>query len=141
LLIVASHSNSAESLGYSLLTLAAILGLGYWGWTSADRSGYLIHSEVTDITVSADWRVGERKVCVSPIIHGQKASMEHKSEGYAMSIVACDDSPTETLKVAFYGRTKQPDYDGVQWNCIRNKLSWREAAAFTCKQTAGLHLK
>ena len=138
---MASHSNSAESLGYSLLTLAAIICLGYWGWTSADRWGYLRHSETTDITVSADWSVGESKVCVSPIVHGQKSSIKHKPDGYAMGIVACDDSPTETLKVAFYGRTKQPDYDGVQWNCIRNKLAWWEGAAFTCRQTAGLHLK
>ena len=138
---MASHSSSVERLGYFLVTLAVIGGLGYWGWISADRWGYLIHTETTDITVSADWRVGERKVCVSPIVHQQKASTDYKSEGYAMSIVACDDSPTQTLKVAFYGRAKQPDYDGVQWSCIRNEVSWRQAAAFTCKQTAGLNLK
>jgi hypothetical protein len=98
-----------------------------------DRAGYLSHTEVTDITVSPNWLVGETRQCNSPVLHGSDATGAGKPHGYAMGVVVCDDSPVKTFSVTFYGRTEQREYSGIQWSCTKG------SSAFTCKQTGGSH--
>jgi hypothetical protein len=120
-----------------IFAVAFVVGIIYACWIAADSSGYVSHTAMTDITVSPGWMVGESKVCTSPVLNSREATPLNKPDGYAISLINCDDSSAKTFKVVFYGRTAQPEYEGVVWNCARNELSWDESAAFTCKETFG----
>ncbi len=54
-----------------------------------------------------------------------------KPVGYAMSGVTCDDGPEHKMKVTFYGRQVQTEYNAVSWRCTKGMIS------FTCYQTGG----
>jgi hypothetical protein len=129
-----------EALGY-LILLLIVGGLVYagvhWSWTTLDGMGWIAHTVQTKITVSPNWMVGETKTCSSPILTGNDAAIEHTDEGYALYLIACDDSPVETFEVMFYGRKEQPEYRSVQWSCERREPNSFKKTVFNCKQTAG----
>ena len=133
---MASNSDDGAALGcmFVVLVFSAIV---YGCWVAADSWGYVSHTTMTDITVSPGWMVGESKVCTSPVLNSREATPLNKPAGYAISLIDCDNAPAKTFKVAFYGRTEQPEYDGVLWNCARNEVSSGEGTAFTCKETGG----
>lgn len=88
----------------------------------------------TLITAQSDWLPGESKDCESPTLDADTAAKMHKPIGYALAVIACDDGPTHSMKIQFYGKAAQPGYKVVLWRCTRNDP---ECA---CKQTGGISL-
>ena len=126
-----------EGWGSRILAVLGLLMIMYFVgalvvffYQAVDHVGYISHTEVTEITVSSNWLDGEIKQCDSAVLLSGAASAG-KPYGYAISAFVCDDSPLKTFTVKFFGRTVQPEYVEVQWNCRR------ELDTFTCKQTGG----
>ena len=112
-----------------LILIIVLVGVGVGGYTGLDSAGWIPHSEDTVITAQANWFVGESKNCMSAPLNAQAARTLNKAAGYAISQVSCDDGPEHNVKITFYGRVEQPEYEWVQWRCTRNEDS------FTCRQT------
>lgn len=92
------------------------------------------HEVATLITAQSNWLPGESKDCQSATLDANAAAKVRKPIGYALAMIACDDGPTHSMKVQFYGKTVQPEYKVVLWHCTRNDNE------FTCKQTGGIAL-
>jgi len=119
--------------GIGFLLLLYFVGSAiYAGYEWLDTMGWISHQEDTSISVSSNWLAGESKECGSVPLNTQAASQLGKEVGYAMSDVSCsDDAPKHLMKVTFYGREVQPEYNVVTWRCNR------DLASFTCYQTGG----
>jgi hypothetical protein len=88
------------------------------------------HREDSVITAQANWFVGESKECTSYPLDAKTAQIVNKPKGYAISQIKCDGGSEHSVKISFFGRTEQPEYDWITWRCTRNQDS------FTCKQIA-----
>jgi hypothetical protein len=128
---------------YFLLFLFAvwsIIGLetGYWNtYSLLDDSGWISHQVETVISARSDWLPGESKECLSYTRKREWATFQDKEVGYAMPWVKCDDGPDHHMKVTFYGRKVQPEYQTIGWRCSRNEVSFLNDSSFTCYQTGG----
>ena len=128
---VEPYSESSGAAGNLILIVIAI-GVVYGGYRWFDSIGWVSHQEDTSISVSNNWLVGESKECGSVPLDSEAAARLGKEVGYTMSDVSCrDDAPKHQMKVTFYGRKVQPEYNVVTWRCNRDLLS------FTCYQTGG----
>jgi len=104
-----------------LIPLIIALG-GISSNSLSDLSGLLPHEVETTITAEVNWFVGESKDCYSYI----------GSDGGAFDRIDCGKGAEHRMKITFYGRAKQPEYEVVTWNCTRTKDS------FTCLELSGL---
>jgi hypothetical protein len=117
--------------GYGCLVLVVIVcSVGYWAYSGIDSIGWMQHEEDSVITAQANWFVGESKDCTSYPLDAKTAQSMNKPKGYAIAQINCDGGPEHSVKIAFFGRTEQPEYDWITWRCTRNESS------FTCKQIA-----
>jgi len=96
-----------------------------------DSVGWIPHHEDTTITAEASWFVGESKECVSIPLDAKTAAAEGKDAGYAVTMLHCDSGPPRDVRVTFFGRVAQPEYDAVNWKCTR------EQDGFTCYELSG----
>jgi hypothetical protein len=87
-----------------------------------DSIGWASHDVETTITAEANWLVGEIKTCNSYI--GQ--------DGGAFDRIDCGKGSDRRMKITFYGRSKQPEYEIVTWKCTRTPNS------FTCLELSGV---
>jgi hypothetical protein len=83
------------------------------------------HEVESTITAEPNWLVGEIKTCYS-----------FDPEGVTLGRIDCDTGHSgvsdRRMKITFYGREKQPEYEVVTWNCTRTQDS------FTCLELSGL---
>jgi hypothetical protein len=126
--------------------VAIILVGGYLvceGHQELDSLGLLQHQEETTITIQGNWMEGESKLCWSPALNSAEATLRNKETGYALSSLDCGDSNGEmhSMRVKFYGREVQPEYDGIIWRCVREQPSTFDSYTFTCYETGGLTLE
>ena len=117
-----------------------LIGLenGQWNtYSFLDESGWISHQEETVISARSDWLPGESKECLSYTRKRDWTTFQNKEVGYAMPWVKCDDGPYHHMKVTFYGRKVQPEYQTIGWRCRRNEASFLNDNSFTCYQTGG----
>lgn len=119
------------SLILGFLVLGFIVSLIVGGYDGLDSVGWISHREDTVITAGSNWLVGESKECFSMTLNATGAAQLGEPVGYAMSGVTCDDGPEHKMKVTFYGRQVQTEYNAVSWRCTKGMIS------FTCYQTGG----
>ena len=124
---------TARFCGHAFVLIA--LGYGLYGWM--DENGWISHNEETVISARSDWLVGESKECLSYARKRDWATFQDKEVGYAMSWVNCDDGPEHKMRVTFYGREVQTEYEVVSWRCVRNEVSFFNNNSFTCYQAGG----
>jgi hypothetical protein len=90
-----------------------------------DSYGLMSHEVESTITAEPNWLVGEIKTCYS-----------FDPEGVTLGRIDCDTGHSgvsdRRMKITFYGREKQPEYEVVTWNCTRTEKS------FTCLELSGL---
>jgi len=122
-------SDRAEGYG-CLVLLAVVCAVVYWAYTGIDSIGWMEHREDSVITAQANWFIGESKDCTSYPLDAKTAQALNKPKGYSVSQINCDGGPEHQVKISFFGRTEQPEYDWITWRCTRNDGS------FTCKQIA-----
>jgi len=122
-----SFRESARGLAY-LFVLGVVAYPAYAIYAAIDSSGWIPHREDGVITAQANWFVGESKDCMSYPLDIGAARTLHKMKGDAITKISCDDGPDHNVKITFWGRTEQPEYSWVRWQCTRNEGS------FTCKQ-------
>lgn len=124
--------------GWGCLILLCIVGYAiYGGYEWLDSIGWISHREETVISARSDWLPGESKECLSYTRKREWATFQDKDVGYAMPWVKCDDGPDHHMKVTFYGRKVQPEYQTIGWRCSRNEVSFLNDNSFTCYQTGG----
>lgn len=111
--------------------------IGYVIFTFADNRGYIQHTVETTISARSDWLPGESKECLSYTRKREWATFQDKEVGYAMPWVKCDDGPDHHMKVSFYGRKVQPEFQTIGWRCTRNEVSFLNDNSFTCYQMGG----
>jgi hypothetical protein len=105
------------------------IGLFVGFYERVDSSGWVAHREDTTITAEPGWLVGESRECVSYPLDAGKAG--RKGAGYAVDVLHCDNGPEHQMKVTFWGRLNQPEYDVVNWKCTRKQ------GGFTCYELSG----
>ena len=125
-------SSGVSWIFVALLSLLPCLGLAlHW----AGSHGRISHTVDTTITARPDWFIAQSKECVSYPMDAQAATAAHQDAGYAVDAVYCDSGPARQIKVTFYGRLSQPEYDVVNWRCERN------SDGFTCYELSGERLR
>lgn len=124
------REKAAAGCSVCLALVVVVFVGGYGAYTGIDSSGWMPHSEDSVITAQANWFVGESKDCTSYPLDAKTAQAMKKPKGYAIAQINCDDGPQHSVKITFFGRTEQPEYDWITWRCTRNESS------FTCKQIA-----
>ena len=108
--------------GCGCLVVLCIVGYAiYGGYGWLDWIGWISHREETVISARSDWLPGESKECVSYTRKKEWATFSDKDVGYAMPWVKCDDGPDHHIRVTFYGRKVQPEYQAIGWRCSRNE--------------------
>jgi hypothetical protein len=120
-----------------LFILAILAALAFAGYEGLDSMGWIPHREDTVISARGDWLPGESKECLSYTRKKDWPAFKDKAVGYAMSWVKCDDGPDHQMKVTFYGRKVQPEYETIRWRCTRSEVSFFNDNSFTCYQTGG----
>jgi len=126
------------AMGWGCLVLLCLVGYAiYGGYGWLDSIGWIAHQEDTTITARSDWLVGESKECASPVLNKDGAALLGKEAGYALYSVSCDDGPEHKMKVTFYGRKVQPEYESISWRCEREQPWFGDGNSFTCYQTGG----
>ena len=109
----------------------SVLLLGCSGWFWLDSAGLMPHRREAYVTAQSNWFVGESKYCNTfPL----KNAEDSKDVGYAFSRVSCDDGAEHDVRITFWGREHQTEYDSVQWKCTR------EEGGFTCAERSGLRV-
>ena len=129
-----------SSVCWTIGICAVVIGIvaaGYAIYTFADSEGYIQHTVETTISARSDWLPGESKECLSYTRKREWATFQDKEVGYAMPWVKCDDGPDHHMKVTFYGRKVQPEYQTIGWRCSRNEVSFLNDNSFTCYQRGG----
>jgi hypothetical protein len=125
-----------EKVGCGCWIFILIIGVViYVGYGFLDSVGWISHQEETVISARSDWLPGESKECLSYTRKREWATFQDKEVGYAMPWVKCDDGPDHHMKVTFYGRKVQPEYQTISWRCSRNEVSFLNDNSFTCYQT------
>lgn len=121
--------------GWGCLFVIAVIAAIFW-WAAHDQldsHGWIPHNEETTITAQPSWFVGESKECVSyPPFNQAEAQPMGKPVGYAVGLIKCDDGPEHRVKIRFFGRIEQPEYQVVKWKCTR------EEDTFTCFELSGI---
>ena len=131
-----NYGSDLKSLGWLiLLCFVGYAIYGGYGWL--DSIGWISHQEEMVISARSDWLAGESKECRSYTRKREWDSFQDKDVGYAMPWVKCDDGPDHHMKVTFYGRKLQPEYETISWRCTRNEVSILNDNSFTCYQTGG----
>ena len=82
------------------------------------------HEVESTITAEPNWLVGEIKTCDSFDPEGALSTGSTAARALGVS--------DRRMKITFYGREKQPEYEVVTWNCTRTQNS------FTCLELSGL---
>ena len=108
----------AKFCGYALVFIFLAYGLYSW----MDESGWISHREETVISARSDWLAGESKECLSYTRKREWATFQDKDVGYAMPWVKCDDGPDHQMKVTFYGRKLQPEYETISWRSEERRV-------------------
>jgi hypothetical protein len=112
----------------STISTVLCLAIIFW-WVRGDYYGFDDHWAQVTITAQQNWFIGESKTCMNAPL--AKADEEH-SAGYALTDLLCDDGPAHLMKVTFWGREQQPEYEQISWKCKRN------ADEFTCAELGGI---
>jgi hypothetical protein len=127
------------------LMLAALAQLGY---KRLDSIGWIPHHDSMNVCLPTgdSWAVGESRVCRAYPLDTTEARLVNRSmELSAIKTLDCrseenfiyvgeevgawyDLLPNEA-PVTFWGRTEQPEYEWIRWNCTRYSNS------FVCKET------
>jgi len=127
-----SKAKTEEGLG-CLFVMAVIAAIFWAAHDGLDSHGWIPHNEETAITAQSSWFVGESKECVSyPPFNQAEAQPMGKPVGYAVGRIKCDDGPEHRVKIRFFGRIEQPEYEVVKWKCTR------EEDSFTCYELSGI---
>jgi hypothetical protein len=85
---------------------------------------------------------GESKLCWSPALNSTEATLRNKEVGYALSSLDCDHGgDMHSMRVKFFGREIQPEYDTVIWRCVWEQPSTFDNYTFTCYETGGLKIR
>jgi hypothetical protein len=122
-----------------MLVVCGVMAAVVAGRWALINQGITSHEADTLITAQSDWLPGESKDCRSEALDANAAAALHREQGYALYAIVCDDGPTHSMKVEFYGKAVQPEYRTVLWRCTRNKDSLLGSdTEFTCKQTGGI---
>lgn len=124
--------------GCGCIFFLVIIGAAIFaGYEVLDSMGWVSHREETTISVRGDWLVGESKECKSYTRKKDWFTFQDKDVGYAITGFICDDGPEHQMKVTFYGRKVQPEYESISWRCEREQPWFGDGNSFTCYQTGG----
>jgi hypothetical protein len=123
-------SRVEEGIGCLFLT-AILIAVVYPVYSGLDSLGWISHREETTITAEVSWFVGESKECTSYPLDAAMARATGKETGYAVASLFCDSGPVHNVRIRFFGRLRQAEYDTVVWKCTR------EQDAFTCYELSG----
>jgi hypothetical protein len=114
-----------QSLKSACVTYAILGGLGYWGYTSLDETGYIEHTRAIDIYMTPNWLDGENRTCQGMAILDRNL---HPSIFAVACPVGNTDGIAHNLPLRFYGKTTRTDLaiadvvtgNRFQWRCVRH---------------------
>jgi len=126
-----------------LLAVWGIFLLACQGIDDLDHAGWRGHQTMVEIAIPTDWLIGESKICESTPLDAAGAAGFATGIGDVFSMVDCStgngSSATHRVKILFYGRQYQPEYEIVHWECFRNSgYPIFQDSMFTCKETDGV---
>jgi hypothetical protein len=126
--VTATTKPKSRSGYFYVIGLWVLFTVGVQLYSWIDSTGWISHREDSLITAKENWFVGESKECRSVPASKGVGGLLGKPEGYAYTMISCDNGPEHNVKITFWGKPEQPGYEVLNWRCTR------ESDSFTCKQ-------